>query len=298
MKPALFFKISACTALALVFGSSPLMPVAKGAGTPEESHSTRWPQGPDSNRAAAYPQDLSCDLQRTLQAVAAYEARLSQAEDSRDAILTELARLHFILGESAEWREKEDYFHKGQYYAELSSQEQPHQVAGYYWQALNLAGLAEVGGAASALQLVPVIVEQLETAAAIDEAFDQAGPHRVLGRIYCEAPSWPLSEGDLSKSLQHLRAAVRLAPGNSTNHLYLAETLAQLGKSEEAYQELQQVLKATVHAISPHGLTEDCAQALSLLKQYETAETGVAPQENAWAVTLPEPGRDNRQIEE
>jgi tetratricopeptide (TPR) repeat protein len=294
MKPALFLKISVYTALVMAFGSSPRMPAGKGPDTLETSSFAGFLQGPDSSGAAVFPQDPSSNIQRTRQVLASYEAQLPRSGDSRDIILTELARLYFILGESAEWREKADCFNKGQYYAELSSQEQPHHVAGYYWQALNLAGLAEVTGAARALQLVPVIVEQLETAAAIDEAFDQAGPHRVLGRIYCEAPSWPLSAGDISKSLRHLRAAVQIAPENSTNHLYLAETLAQLGKSEEAYRELQQVFKASVHALSPHGLTEDCEQALALMTQYKTPQSDAAPREKAWTATLPESGRDHR----
>ena len=93
---------------------------------------------------------------------------------------------------------------------------------------MNLCGQADVGGKLLGRKLLPRILEELKRAVALDETYDQAGAHRVLGRIYYEAPGWPLSVGDLQKSLQHLKAAVRLAPATSTNHLYLAQTLLRL----------------------------------------------------------------------
>ncbi|MBU4232956.1 MAG: TRAP transporter TatT component family protein [Desulfobacterales bacterium] len=100
-------------------------------------------------------------------------------------------------------------------------------------------------------RLLPRILEELQRAVALDAAFDQAGAHRVLGRIYYEAPGWPLSVGDLAKSRQHLPAAVRLAPATSTNHLYLARTLQRLHHPDLARQELTQVLKSSRAAVKP-----------------------------------------------
>jgi thioredoxin-like negative regulator of GroEL len=88
-----------------------------------------------------------------------------------------------------------------------------------------------------------------------------------LGRIYYECPGWPLSEGNIHESLEHLSKAVALAPENSTNHLFLAETLLKLGKKEEAHLELEQVLKATRHAHCPQHLEEDRREARRLLSK-------------------------------
>jgi tetratricopeptide (TPR) repeat protein len=140
-------------------------------------------------------------------------------------------------------------------------------VAGPYWAALNLCGLADAGGPLQGRKLLPRILEELHRGLALDETFEQAGAHRVLGRIYFEAPRWPLSVGDLEKSRRHLEAAVRLAPGNSTNHLYLAETLLKLNDKARARRELQQVLTATRHAIQPRGLEEDRREARRLLEE-------------------------------
>ena len=61
---------------------------------------------------------------------------------------------------------------------------------------------------------------------------------------------------------------MRIAPENSTNHLYLAETLFRLGKKDAARQELERVLKSTHHAIRPQGLKDDHQEAQRLLKEW------------------------------
>jgi len=218
-------------------------------------------------------QDVSVDLKETTQNLAEQESALARKEgEERTAALCELARLCFLLGEYGEKSGREAHFSKGRTFAEILCREEPRRVEGYYWLALNLAGLAEAGSAGRALGMVPTIIEKLKIAVEIDETYDQAGPHRVLGRIYCEAPCWPLSEGDVKKSLYHLRRAVEIAPDNSTNHLYLAQTFIQLCELKEAHRELQQVLSGTQHATWPAGLQEDQLEALDLLKRCGKAD--------------------------
>jgi tetratricopeptide (TPR) repeat protein len=146
--------------------------------------------------------------------------------------------------------------------------EQPQRVEGHYWLALNLCGLASVTGAKNGLSLLPSIIDLLEISLILDEAYDQAGAHRVLGRIYFRAPDWPLSVGDRQKSLHHLSRAVKIAPQDSTNHLFLAEILYFLGKIKEAAAELEKVLNGTTHALGPQGLEDDRHKARDLRKVY------------------------------
>lgn len=193
-----------------------------------------------------------------------YEKELSQAKTTQNDVLAELSRLSFILGE---WGKKEDqkkYFENGRDFAKSLSREQPQRIEGHYWLALNLGGLAAMRGD---LRLVPAITEEMQIAAAIDERYDQAGPHRVLGRIYSKAPPWPVSVGDLKKSLWHLRKAVQLDPDNSTNHLFLAETLLDVGKSAQACKELKNTLSATHHANWASELEADHQKAHQLLQE-------------------------------
>jgi tetratricopeptide (TPR) repeat protein len=203
------------------------------------------------------------DLQKTHALLKKYEKELPQAQAARPHDLAELARLCFILGE---WgaADQQRYFDQGRHFANLLIQERPQEVAGHYWLALNLGGLAEMSGD---LSMIPAIVKEMKIAATLDASYNQGGPHRILGRVYFEAPPWPLSVGDLQKSAQHLRQAVNLAPTNSTNHLFLAETLMELGKTGQACQQLRRTLAATQHANWPSALMADHAKADKLLQQ-------------------------------
>jgi tetratricopeptide (TPR) repeat protein len=269
MKPALFLKSLAYMLMALFLVSCAQATKTNTPQTTPYPDTNKPVPGPDSAKGETLLRDSSINLDQASQLLAYHEKRLERGGDSRVLDLVELTRICFLLGELGDKQGSEKYFEKGRYYAELLSTEQPGRVEGHYWLALNLAGLAQCGRASRGLRLVPVIVEKLQAAVTLDEAYDQAGPHRILGRVYCEAPPWPLSEGDLDKSLQHLRTAVELAPQNSTNHLYLAGTLTQLGQSSEAYTELQQVLVCTNHAISRRNLEEDHQEAVALMKQHE-----------------------------
>jgi len=214
------------------------------------------------------------DLGHALYALDLYAGILAQAQPPQAPILTRLTRTCFLIGELTLPSQKQKYYEKGQIYAEMLLKEQPTRVEGPYWLALHLCGLADTGGAMKGRKLLPQIMKELQQAQAIDETYDQAGCHRVLGRIYFEAPAWPFSVGDIQKSLQHLNRAVQLAPDNSTNHLYLAETLMRLNRQEQARRELQQVLKCSHHALLAKGLEDDRKEANKLLAVVKVSSEG------------------------
>ena len=187
----------------------------------------------------------SLDLSQAARALSLYKEALAAGGGDRVAVLARLARTCFVLGQIGPQAQKMEYYRQGQSYAETLMSEASDRVEGHYWLAMNFCGQSEEGGKLLGRKLLPRIIEELQRALALDETYDQAGAHRVLGRIYYEAPGWPLSVGDLQKSLEHLKAAVRLAPGNSTNHLYLAQSLMRLPDNPAAAQQLALVLKST-----------------------------------------------------
>ncbi|MFP3867717.1 MAG: tetratricopeptide repeat protein [Desulfobacteraceae bacterium] len=199
------------------------------------------------------------------QALNIYQEFLPKAGSGRFCLLVRMARGAYIMGELAEKGKQEYHYEKGKLYAQRLIEERPESVEGHYWLALNLTGLAEVNWS-QGLVLLPQIMKELERAQALDPTYDQAGPHRVLGRIYAEAPSWPLSVGDLYKSLHHLKMATEMAPENTTNHLFLAETLLRLGFPAQAKVELEKVFKSDQHAICAKMITEDRQRAQVILK--------------------------------
>ncbi|MFI5355321.1 MAG: TRAP transporter TatT component family protein [Desulfobaccales bacterium] len=206
------------------------------------------------------------DFPKAQQALNLYEGLLQ----GPPPLLTRLARACFILGDVAPVKGRGLYYEKGLGYADRLLAQEPKGVAGHYWKAMNLSGLADVGTQLQGFKLLPKIMEELKRVLVLDETYDDAGAHRVIGRIYFEAPSWPISVGDKQKSLTHLTAAVRLAPNQSTNHLYLAETMLDMGKKDEARAELQKVLQGGQHALTPKDLEEDRQEARRLLKELET----------------------------
>jgi tetratricopeptide (TPR) repeat protein len=96
-------------------------------------------------------------------------------------------------------------------------------------QAVNLEGLG----------LIKRMVEAGEAARAADPSFAHGGPDRLLGGIYLKAPSWPTSVGDGEAAVEHLEAAVAVAPEWAENHLLLAEALLEEDREDEALAALE-----------------------------------------------------------
>ena len=231
--------------------------------------STAFAQAAEADKMAqadSLMQSPTLDFQQAARALGLYEEQLASA-GANPASLVRLARTAFVVGDLAPKDQRASYYEKGLAYAERLLKEQPRGVAGHYWKALNLSGLADVGSQIQGFKLLPKIMEELKRVLVLDETYDQAGAHRVLGRIYFEAPSWPISVGDKKKSLQHLETAVRLAPNHSTNHLYLAETLLAQGKKDQARPELEKVLQEGQNGLHPQALREDRREARRLLAE-------------------------------
>jgi tetratricopeptide (TPR) repeat protein len=224
--------------------------------------------------ANALLQSPSLDMAKAEKALDLYEVMLSSRTAPRSLVLGQLAQTCYILGDMSPKKYSEGYYRKGKVYAEILIHEAPNLVAGHYWLALNLCGIADARGYMTGRRLLPQIIDQLQRSLALDPTYNQAGAHRVLGRIYFEAPAWPMSVGDMQKSLQHLQAAVRLAPLNSTNHLFLAQTLARLHYRSLAEQQLEIALKCTQHAVSPQDLESDRQEARRFLTDMRRNDLG------------------------
>jgi tetratricopeptide (TPR) repeat protein len=224
---------------------------------------------PSLPEADALLQGPMLDKPQVEKALVQYEGLLASGAGPRPLLLARLARTCYLLGDLTPQKYSKGYFLKGEVYARMLIAEDPNRSEGYYWLAMNLCGQADAGGYMLGRRLLPQIMQELERSMALDGTYEQAGAHRVLGRIYFEAPAWPMSVGDLHKSLRHLQAAVRLAPENSTNHLYLAQTLYRLHFRSLAQQQLEQVLKSTRHADNPNNLEQDKQEARRLLAEME-----------------------------
>lgn len=78
---------------------------------------------------------------------------------------------------------------------------------------------------------------------ALDERYEEAAGHRILGRLHTLAPKVPFVTGwvDRGKAIAELRRAVALGPDNLDNHLFLAEALLEHQPEKEA--EAREILR-------------------------------------------------------
>ncbi|HKI05914.1 MAG TPA: hypothetical protein VKK31_28290 [Thermoanaerobaculia bacterium] len=85
-----------------------------------------------------------------------------------------------------------------------------------------------------------------EVLIALDERYEDAAGHRILGRLHTLAPKVPFVTGwvDRDKAVSELVRAVALGPDNLDNHLFLAEALLehQPAKAAEARGILRRLL--------------------------------------------------------
>ncbi len=117
---------------------------------------------------------------------------------------------------------REEIANEGIYACRRVIERERTNAAAHYYLAMNLGQVARTKSV-GALKLVNEMEREFGLAGSLNEKFDYAGPDRNLGRLYFEAPGWPVSVGSRIKARQHLQRAVQLAPNYPENHLNLIE---------------------------------------------------------------------------
>jgi hypothetical protein len=110
-------------------------------------------------------------------------------------------------------------------------------AAAHYYMAMNLGQLAR-SESLGALKVVRQMESEFLIVASLNSGVDFGGPERGLGLLYRDAPGWPLSIGNRSRSRKFLENAVKLAPDYPENVLNLAESELTWGEKAEAGKEL------------------------------------------------------------
>lgn len=142
---------------------------------------------------------------------------------------------------------------------------QPNRPEGHFWMAANMGALAESFGLRQGIRYRGAIRDALLMVLKIDPAYQQGSADRALGRWYYKVPG--LFGGSNKKSEEHLRKALGYNPQSVITRLFLAETLVELNRKDEARKELEAALAAPD---DPEWLPEDRRfkeQARALLAQ-------------------------------
>ena len=128
--------------------------------------------------------------------------------------------------------------------AKTASALRPDRPEGHFWMAANMGALAESFGLRQGIRYRGPIKDALLTVLKLDRAFQQGSADRALGRWYYKVPG--LFGGSKKKSEEYLRKSLTYAPQSTASHFFLAETLFELDRDDEAKAELQRVLDAPI----------------------------------------------------
>jgi tetratricopeptide (TPR) repeat protein len=123
---------------------------------------------------------------------------------------------------------------------------------GHFWLAANMGALAESFGLRQGIKYRGQIKDALLATLKIDPAFLDGSADRALGRWYFKVPG--LFGGSNKKSEEYLRKSLTYNPDSIISHIFLAETLEDMGRKEDARKEAQAALDAP---IDPNWAPED-----------------------------------------
>lgn len=145
----------------------------------------------------------------------------------------------------------------------------------FFWTAIHWGLYGEnIGRLTAARQGVgDHIRDYAEATVALDETYESAGGHRLLGRLHAVAPKIIFFTGwvDREEALEHLRQAWKLAPDEPYNGWYLAEAI--LEHEPEKRSEALSILRELASRSPRAGHATEDAYVLSQVRNLLAEET-------------------------
>jgi tetratricopeptide (TPR) repeat protein len=144
----------------------------------------------------------------------------------------------------------------------------------YFWATVHWGLWGQTRGklAAARQGVAGTVRDYAERVVALDPAIENAGGHRILGRLHSEAPRIPFVTGwvDHARAVTELERTRALAPGDLLTSLYWADALLEHfpQRRREALQELRAIAVAEP---DPDFLVEELraiGEAEELLAEY------------------------------
>jgi tetratricopeptide (TPR) repeat protein len=166
-------------------------------------------------------------------------------------VLWRMARCYsWLADEFDDEKRVEEYSQKGIAAAREAIGLDATKVEGQYYLGTSTGQYAYVKKL-KAKDLVPQVLESAKLAAKADERFDYAGPLRLLGSVYAQAPEPPTSVGDHEEGVKVLARAIQLAEHYPQNHLLMAEAQLINRNLDQAEREYQKVINAQPQPDTP-----------------------------------------------
>jgi tetratricopeptide (TPR) repeat protein len=155
-----------------------------------------------------------------------------------------LARARYWLGGHASENDRKALFEGGIAAGRAAIASAPNKPEGHFWVAANMGALAESFGLRQGLKYRGEIKRELETVLRLDPTFAQGSADRALGRWYFKVPG--LFGGSNAQSEAHLRKSLTYNPNSTASLYFLAETLIDMNRKDEARAVLEKLLAVPV----------------------------------------------------
>ncbi len=175
------------------------------------------------------------------------------AADPRDFDAAwKLARADYWLGGHVPERERRAMYEQGIEAGRKAVALHPDRPDGHFWIGANMGALAESFGLRQGVKYRAQIKEEFETVKRLAPGYLNGSADRALGRWYFKVPG--MFGGSDRKSEEHLRKSLTYNPNSASSLFFLAETLIDRDKKDEARATLQKLLAAPV---DPEWAAED-----------------------------------------
>ena len=191
------------------------------------------------------------ELASARQAADIWQARVQQNPKDFESAW-KLARARYWLGGHAPEGERRALLEQGIAAARTAIALTPDKPEGHFWLAANMGALAESFGLRQGIKYRGDIKNELLTVLRLDAAFQQGSADRALGRWYYKVPG--LFGGSNRKSEEHLRKSLTYNPSSTASLYFLAETLIDARRKDDARAVLERLIAAP---IDPDWAAED-----------------------------------------
>jgi tetratricopeptide (TPR) repeat protein len=171
------------------------------------------------------------------------ESMILKAQDSAgtsEPLAWRLARTYYSLAGVSRKEAAKEYYSRCLETAGQTIDLDSKSAWGFYLRGLCRGKLGEMQGLWSSLSMIRPLKKDFQNAVRLDPAVSEGGPHRALGKLYLELPG--LLGGNVDKSVDHLKQAVRLGPKFADNYLFLADALSEQENYRAAQKTLQDLL--------------------------------------------------------
>jgi hypothetical protein len=191
------------------------------------------------------------DLASARQATNIWQTRLQQNPKDFESAW-KVARARYWLGSHASEGERRAFLEQGIAAARAAIAIAPDKPEGHFWLAANMGTLAESFGLRQGIKYRGEIKDELLTVLKLNPAFQQGSADRALGRWYYKVPG--LFGGSNKKSEEYLRRSLTYNQYSTASLYFLAETLIDLKRKNDAKATLERLIAAP---IDPAWAAED-----------------------------------------